>query len=117
MIAFGKSLRVLRIKHDERLYDMACKLGVSPAFLSSVENGKRRIPVDWVTKIAKLYELMPDQTQQLQIEADGAMDSVRIDLANANSQVRAVVMMLSRELPSMSDDKVAVLARCLTRGT
>ena len=38
---FGKFCRKLRIDNDELLYDMAAKLGVSSAFLSKVENGKK----------------------------------------------------------------------------
>ncbi len=38
---FGKFCRRLRIDNGELLYDMAKKLGVSSAFMSSVENGKK----------------------------------------------------------------------------
>ena len=43
---FGKFCRKLRIDNDELLYDMAKKLGVSSAFLSKVENGKKKPPKD-----------------------------------------------------------------------
>ena len=39
---FGKRLRTLRIEENQRLKDMADKLGVTAAYLSAVENGKRR---------------------------------------------------------------------------
>ena len=38
---FGKYLRKLRIDHDEKLKDMAAKLGVTGSYLSAVEIGKR----------------------------------------------------------------------------
>ena len=40
--SFGKFLRNLRMDIGELLLNMADKLGVSPAFLSGVENGKRK---------------------------------------------------------------------------
>ncbi len=40
LIPFGKTLRKIHIDQTERLLDMADKLGVSIAFLSSVEIGK-----------------------------------------------------------------------------
>ena len=46
--AFGKFLRNLRMDIGELLLQMAEKLDVSPAFLSGVENGKRKIPSDRV---------------------------------------------------------------------
>ena len=43
---FGKALRKIRIDRQQLLKDMANKLGVSSAYLSAVENGKRRMPQD-----------------------------------------------------------------------
>jgi len=41
---YGKFLRKLRIDQGQILKTMAEKLGVSSAFLSAVENGKKKIP-------------------------------------------------------------------------
>ena len=48
---FGKFLRKIRIDRQELLRDMAGTLGVSVAYLSAVENGKRNVPVSWINKI------------------------------------------------------------------
>ena len=40
----GKFLRKLRIDRNELLKDMAGKLDVTVSFLSSVENGKKKMP-------------------------------------------------------------------------
>ena len=52
--SFGKFLRNLRMDVGELLLEMAAKLHVSPAFLSGVENGKRKIPEGWLARIASL---------------------------------------------------------------
>ncbi len=57
LTSFGKILRKLRIDHSERLLDMAEKLDVSVSFLSSVEIGKKSVPVGMEEKIIKLYAL------------------------------------------------------------
>ncbi|MBQ4504903.1 MAG: helix-turn-helix transcriptional regulator, partial [Firmicutes bacterium] len=41
---FGKMCRKMRIDRNELLAEMAGRVGVSPAFLSAVENGKRNVP-------------------------------------------------------------------------
>ena len=51
LTALGKELRILRISRGELLKDMACKLSITPAYLSSIENGKRVPSKDMVDKI------------------------------------------------------------------
>lgn len=62
----GKFLRKLRIDADEILLDMANKLGVAPSFLSSVENGKRRMPSAWNARICELYALTDAQKAEFE---------------------------------------------------
>src|SRR6185312_3749392 len=62
---FSKFCRKLRIDNDELAKDMARKLGVTPSYLSAIENGKRTIPADWAEEIAKLYKLTPEQMTEL----------------------------------------------------
>ena len=52
---FGKELRHIRLDRDEKLKDMAEKLGVTVSYLSAVENGKRNIPDNWIEMIASEY--------------------------------------------------------------
>lgn len=62
---FGKILRKIRIDNQELLKDMAKKLGVSSAYLSAVETGKRKVPSDWVPKVAALYTLDRESKDEL----------------------------------------------------
>ncbi|WP_375631775.1 MULTISPECIES: helix-turn-helix domain-containing protein [unclassified Bartonella] len=67
---FGKTLRKIRLDRFERLLDMADKLGISVAFLSSVEIGKKSVPVGMEEKIIKLYALDQNMASLLRKEAD-----------------------------------------------
>lgn len=49
---FGKKLRTLPLEKDQRLKDMADELGVTAAYLSAVENGKRSVPDLWIGKLS-----------------------------------------------------------------
>lgn len=62
---FGQFCRKLRIDRGELLFHMASKLGVSSAFLSSVENGKKNPPKEWQETICELYGLKSDDKQKL----------------------------------------------------
>ncbi|WP_208439589.1 helix-turn-helix domain-containing protein [Bartonella grahamii] len=75
---FGKILRKLRIDHSERLLDMAKKLDISVAFLSSVEIGKKSVPVGLEEKIIELYGLDKAMASLLKKEAYSCRKSIII---------------------------------------
>lgn len=62
---FGKFNRKLRIDNNEKMKDMAQKLGVTSSYLSAVEHGKRRVPIVWIDKIAGYYKLTEQQLAEL----------------------------------------------------
>lgn len=51
----GKALRRLRVDADERGHDMAARLGISSAFLSAVELGRKAPPRDFADKVRAAY--------------------------------------------------------------
>ncbi|MBB5074395.1 transcriptional regulator with XRE-family HTH domain [Bartonella callosciuri] len=79
---FSKTLRKLRIDHSERLLDMAKKLGMSIAFLSSGEIGKKTVPVGMEDKIIKLYALDQETAARLRKESDASRTSFTIRPSN-----------------------------------
>ena len=62
--AFGKFLRKLRVDRELTLRDMATSLGISSAYLSAMELGKRTIQPQLVDKIAAIYGVSCDQEIQ-----------------------------------------------------
>lgn len=101
---FGKALRKIRIDRQELLKDMANNLGVSSAYLSAVETGKRRIPQDWVSEIASSYSLSCEEQADLQSAADNSVFDVTISLVNASEQKRDAVLSFARALDGLSDE-------------
>ena len=58
MNRLGRFLKKLRIENGEVLFDMAQRLGVSPAFLSAVENDRKVAPLgDPIEVTVRGYEL------------------------------------------------------------
>lgn len=102
---FGKALRKLRIEHGEVVRDMARRMGVSPSFISAVENGKKNVPNDWIETIADLYHLSADQTNELREMAQQSVTSVRIDLLGTNGSQRKAALIFARDFGKLSDNE------------
>ncbi|WP_254472882.1 helix-turn-helix transcriptional regulator [Bartonella sp. B1098] len=110
---FGKTLRKLRIDHSERLLDMAEKLDISVAFLSSVEIGKRSVPVGMEEKIIKLYALDQETACILRKEADSCRKSFTIK--PSDSFGREIAGMFVRNLENFSQQDLERLKRLLEK--
>ena len=114
--AFGKFLRNLRMDAGELLLDMAGKLNVTPAFLSGVENGKRKIPSGWVDRISVIYQLDGKQKTDLQNAFYETNESVEIGLTQLRSTQKNLLFSFARKLESISDDDVECITRILKKG-
>ena len=63
---FGKTLRVFRLNRGELLKDMAERLEITPAYLSSVENGKKEPTPELMAKLYKAYDLNQEQKEEIE---------------------------------------------------
>lgn len=104
---FGKTIRKLRIDQGEILKDMADYLEVSSAFLSAVENGKKKIPQDWVEKISERYYLEHDKKEELkrayEISNDEMAKSVKIDFEDTNELKKKTALLFARSFEDIND--------------
>jgi len=62
---FGKYFSELRKQRKQSITEAAKLLGVSIAYISSVEHGDREIPSDWRKKIIEIYKLTKDEEKEL----------------------------------------------------
>ena len=99
---FGKFCRKLRIDRGEILYDMAGKLGVSPAFLSRVENGKKRPPEGWEEKLISSYNLQADDRRELHESLFEAKNSESIDLRDYSDSDKEMMLAFARRVNKIS---------------
>lgn len=103
---FGKILRKIRIDNQELLKDMAKKLGVSSAYLSAVETGKRKVPSDWVPKVAALYTLDRESKDELELACEQSAQEVKISLAKATGLQREAAISFAKALEGLDDQKL-----------
>ncbi|AWY98846.1 helix-turn-helix domain-containing protein [Blautia argi] len=112
---FGKELRKLRIDHDELLKDMASNLGVTVAYLSAVENGKREVPDTWIDVLGEKYQLSSDELAILQSLAYEGKSSLKIDLSKIESEERELALAFARSFKSLSDEEMKEIRKILGR--
>lgn len=76
---FGKAVRIARLQTDQTLLSMAEELDVSPAFLSGLENGRKKVSKKWVKQIRVFFENKGYQIKELQELADISNEFVELD--------------------------------------
>ena len=82
LTSLGQFLRKLRLENGEILKTMAEKLGVTSAFLSAVENGKKKMPLSWYEKLPLLYTFSEQQQDALKKAVMESSDIVELNLHN-----------------------------------
>ena len=113
LTSVGKFLRKVRIDNNEILADMADKLGVSPSFLSAVENGKKKVPVGWSVKICELYKLDDNQSENLDQAIAETELSYEIDLSGVTKQNREIAVSFARKFATMDEEQIEKIKRIL----
>ena len=109
----GKFLRKLRIDRGELLRTMATKLGVSMSFLSSVENGKKSMPSEWVAKIPDLYSLTSGQKQEFDSAVAESEKGVGVKFAGLSEENKKLSVAFARKINSLGEKERRVIQSLL----
>ena len=103
---FGKFTRKLRIEINETLYNMAQKLGVSSAFLSSVEIGNKSIPKNWLELLSEKYNLNKEQKEELEKVIALSNKIMKVDFTNKNLDERELFWKLAKRADNIDKDTI-----------
>ncbi|EFL89726.1 helix-turn-helix domain-containing protein [Ahrensia sp. R2A130] len=112
MTPFGEYLRRLRRERGVTQQDMAEAIGVSQAYLSALEHGKRGQP-SWplLQSITGYFNIIWDEAEALQQAAALSHPKVTVDTSEASPKATLVANRMARELGELSDKQLdAVLA-------
>ncbi|CAI3120413.1 helix-turn-helix domain-containing protein [Acinetobacter baumannii] len=88
---FGKTLRKLRIDHDVNLKNMADSLGVTSAFLSGIETGRKAISPGLINKVSEILNLSEDESTELNAAASKTLSEVSIKVENEHDAEIAIM--------------------------
>ena len=112
----GTVLKTIRASKGETLRDMAKILSVSPAFLSSVECGKRSAPVSWIVLLHAHYRLDKQTAEVLQNAVYDTVSQVRINVAGLDLERRKCALTFAQMLPSITKHQALQIISILQQG-
>lgn len=116
MTPFGARMRELRRQRGLTLQSMAADLGVSAAYLSALEHGKRGKPgPGLVMEICGYFGLIWDEAEALKRLADLSHPKVTLDTGGLTPQATAFANRLGECLRELDDDAIAALDDLLVR--
>lgn len=116
MTPFGARLRALRQARGLTLSRMAADLGVSPAYLSALEHGRRgRPPFAFVQRVIAYFNVIWDDAEELARLAELSHPRVVVDTAGLSPEATELANLLARDIAKLTRDQAAELLRRLRR--
>ncbi|MGG2141275.1 helix-turn-helix domain-containing protein [Symbiopectobacterium sp. RP] len=110
---FGKYLRKLRIDRGMVLKNMADMLGVSSAYLSAIELGKRAIPDSLIDAVASACRLSDEEVLELKKQADISQPSLKVDMSDAEDKNKELMLVFARKFKDLSPEQLDKLNKML----
>lgn len=108
---FGIAIRKLRLEKQLRLLDIADRMGLSSAFVSAVETGKKPIPDDYIPSVVQAMRLNTEEARELGSAADRTRSVVRVDRLPPGQ--REFVAAFARSVDTLPADLAARLKRAV----
>lgn len=114
MTPFGRRVRELRAQKGITLAQMAQGLGVTPAYLSALEHGKRGRPTfTLIQGTIHLLGVIWDEADALVRLADLSHPRVTVDTAGLDAEATLFANRLAREIDALEPDDLRRLATVL----
>ena len=113
MNELGKFLKILRINRNENLKKMSNKLNISSAFLSMLENNKRKLNNNLKKKIIKEYKLDDNKIKEFEKAIILSNDEIKINLEKFNSRQKEIVIQILNSWENLDDDKIKKLNKII----
>ena len=120
---FGKWLKNYRISIGIRLYDMATRLGLSSAFISSIESGRKSIPLDFIDKFKYAFNLSPEQLESLDNAVKTTREeelkkkqNIQIKVSTSDNAVQELVYAFARKANELTEEEKEKMWDILRKG-
>ncbi|WP_163270686.1 helix-turn-helix domain-containing protein [Chelativorans alearense] len=110
MTPFAARIRQMRRARGVTQKEMAAALGVSPAYLSALEHG-RRSPPNWamVQKIIGYFNVIWDEADELQRLATLSHPRVVVDTAGLPDKATALANLIARHIAELDEEELTRL--------
>jgi transcriptional regulator with XRE-family HTH domain len=100
-------LKRLRLNNrDEKLKDMALKLKISTAYLSSIETGKRKMNLEVLDQIIKIYKLTEEESVELKYLRDMATDEINVKVNKMDDDKKTTLINFLSQVEGLDDNEL-----------
>ncbi|RDJ20523.1 XRE family transcriptional regulator [Bosea caraganae] len=114
MTPFGQRVRELRAVRGVTLAEMAAALGVTPAYLSALEHGKRGRPTfTLIQGVIHVLGVIWDEADELIRLADLSHPRVTVDTAGLDPEATLLANRLARDIAALEPQDFQQLAAVL----
>jgi transcriptional regulator with XRE-family HTH domain len=110
---FGIAVRKLRLDKGLRLLDVAKKTGMSAAFISAVETGRKAIPDAFVLAMARAMNLSASEIRDLRSAADRTRKEVVV--TKLPEDQRELVAAFARKIDELPSELMADLKKIILK--
>jgi transcriptional regulator with XRE-family HTH domain len=116
MTPFGLKISQLREEKGITQRQLSKALGVSPAYLSALENGKRGRP-SWalVQKIITYFGAIWDDAEEIETLARLSHPKITIDTSNLSAEATEVANRLAETIQRLDDEDLKKILNVLNR--
>lgn len=90
---FSQNLKLLRVKQNMKSFELAKKLGVSPAVVSSWENGRHLPTINYVITLSEIFKVSVD-------------DLFGININKTKLEYNDNILNICEELKLLTDDQL-----------
>ncbi len=116
MTPFGEKLRSMRRDRGISQKEMAAGLGVSAAYLSALEHGRRGVPA-WalLQRIIGYFNVIWDEAEELQRLAAVSHPNVTINTAGLHPRATLMANLLADNIDRLSDEEIERIVDLINR--
>lgn len=111
----GKLLRKYRIDLGVNLGEMAKAIDISPAFLSSIETGKRDINRNLIEKLIVYLKLDHSAALDLEILSAKLNQQMVINVEDKNDEQIRTFTMLARSISDLDSEQLDIIRSTINR--
>lgn len=98
---------MMRIAHGNKtLGDLGEMLGVSAAFVSAIETGKKSVPPSFINQLQAKLSLDADEVRRLEVAAAKQAKEISMGLHERTDRARELAVAFARRFENMSDADV-----------
>lgn len=105
----GKELKKLRIDLGVTLMGLSQMVNLSPAFLSAIETGRKRVPDNFLDVLAAKIPAVAKERQKFEALINQARSEVKLPLHEARFEDAELATALARRFSTLSDEQKKML--------